>query len=237
MATISCLAEIAKEASKLLNDSNDCNDQYNNTRWSINELVHYAKDGITMIWMMYPKKFTTVKNINLVKGKVQKLPEDCVKLTNVIGVNGEHTGISAAAMTDDRLSDLFRFECNTDPLSNGKDNKYHLKSWSVEETSDNIFYVTPPVEDGQVVKLDVICSEAPDIQDEYCPERWMHNLIIEWMLYRAYSSEDESTYSQENSTMHLNHFYSMLSNFQNAENMLVDKTMKSGNANASAAPN
>jgi hypothetical protein len=230
----SCFEELAKEATNLLNDSYECDQNYDNTRWSIKELVHYAQDAVIMTWMLYPKKFTTCKTITLKKGKVQKLPEGCVKLTNVLGVNGDEAAASSiAATTDDRLSDLFHNEC-TEPTSS---DDYSVKSWSIEETSDNIFYVTPPVPCDGEVELDVICSETPDVRNkDYCPEAWMHNLIIEWILYRAYSSEDESTYSQENSQAHLNHFYTMIGNFQRAEMELMDRTMR-GSSNASTASN
>lgn len=227
------LADIAVEASKLLNDSQECNDEYNFTRWSKSDLVHYAQDAITMIAMLYPKKFTTSVNVTLTKGVVQKLPTGCTKLTKILGVVDSTGAISSIATSgDDRLGTLFQKMCAESITSSN----YQISSYSFEETSDNIFYVQPPVPSGDPIVVSVICSQVPDLDDtgsSYTPEGWMHNMIIEWILYRAYSSEDESNTSDANAKSHLEHFYTILGNYYNAQEKLTESS-KASAANASS---
>lgn len=229
---IDCLEDIAKEVSVLLNDIDDHDDAYDHTRWSLCDLEHYAEDAIIMLWTLNPQKFTTCKTIKLEKGRVQKLPQDCVKLTKVLGVNGDEAALSSiAATSDDRLDELFNDECVGRSSSS-----YSITNWSMEESSDNIFYVSPPVPFGEEVEIDVICSEVPDTSGDYCPERWMHNMIIEWMLYRAYSTEEESQYSQQNAQFHLQHFYSMVNNYIDAESNLMNLEQRGGQQNGPTSP-
>lgn len=216
----SCFCKLAEEASKLLNDSYNCDPQYNFTRWSKDELIHYAKDAISMIVSLHPKKFTNCVEIELQEGSVQKLPENCTLLTKVIGSpNSIAAPSSIAVNTDDRLANLFNDSCSQAVISV---NDYEIESYSIEETSDNIFYVKPPVPKTlEPFKINVLCVEYPDTSDsDYCPETWMHNAIIEFMQYRAYSSEDESVTSASNANLHLEHFYSIIRNHVTAENRL-----------------
>ncbi len=211
---------IAEEASRLLNDSYDCDPEYNFTRWKRSELAHYAQDAVNMIFMLIPNKFTTCKTIPLTKGRVQKLPDSCVKLTKVIGVDGGNSRASSsiASTAEERLGELFPSGCSESLTPN----EYEVKEYSIEETSDNIFYVNPPSpEDG--IEINVICACPPDTSDkDYQGESWMHNPIIEWVLYRAYSSEDESAQQANMAKFHLDHFYTILKNYHQAERMLTN---------------
>lgn len=228
------LSDLAVEVSKLINDSDDCNSEYNFTRWSKQELIHYAQDAINMIFMLYPKKFTKTTKVPLVAGIVQTLPEDCVLMTKLLGITDASGAISSIVSNgDDRLAALFTNGCSQ-PITSGS-YKYKIESYSYEETSDNIFYVKPPVPASALpLEVTVICSSAPDSADkDYVPESWMHNLIIEWMQYRAYSTEDESQSSDANAKMHLEHFYSIIGNYKTAEKMLK-ADMQRGAANATA---
>lgn len=211
--------EIAVEASRLLNDSNDCDPEYDFTRWSKDELMHYARDAASMIYMLAPKKFTDCKTITLRQGSLQKLPESCVKLTKVLGVaDNSRAKSSIAPVVNERLGELFQSGCS----ESLNPNEYSVRGYTLEESSDNIFYVDPPVPaDG--IEVDVICVCEPDFgSSDYQPEGWMHNAIIEWVLYRAYSSEDESAQSGNNSTMHLQHFYSIMDRYVESQSMLGD---------------
>lgn len=214
--------KIANEASKLLNDSYDCDQEYNFTRWSENELIHYAQDAVNMIYLLYPKKFTEVVTVTLQKGKIQQLPDKCSKITKVLGVdqNGRASS-SIASAVNGRLGELFPSGC----LESSDPNSYEIESYDLEDTSDKVFYVYPPVPaDG--IEANIICIVAPDVNDlRYEPAVWMHNPIIEWVLYRAYSSEDESAQSANQSEYHLKHFYSILENYMKSSEYLMETSM------------
>lgn len=201
--------DIAREASKLLNDSYDCDPQYDFTRWSQTELVHYAKDGLRMIASLYPKKFTTTKTITLKKGKVQVLEDGC-RIMKVLGAKGGEATSSIANAVSERLAELFPGGCSESLTQDADD--YEVESFSIEETSESVFYVYPPAPRAGI-EIDVIVFCYPDVDNkDFVVPVWAHNAIIEWVLYRAYSSEDESAQNVSNASTHLQHFYSMLQN-------------------------
>lgn len=228
----SSFEDIAKEASKLLNDSDHCDSEYDFTRWSKNELAHYAQDAVSMIFMLSPKKFTECKTITLSQGNVQKLPSGCTKLTKVLGVKSDSSATSSIVpATNERLGELFPSGCS----ESLNPNNYAVSGYSLEPSSDNIFYVDPPVPvDG--IEVQVICACEPDTHSsDYQPEGWMHNAIIEWVLYRAYSSEDEATQGANMATMHLQHFYTIMENFVKVQEMLSSSPQVANLGGARAA--
>lgn len=215
---------LATEVSKLINDSQDCDEAYNFTRWSKSELIHYAADAVTMLFTLLPQKFTDLSSVPLRAGIVQKLPAHCTKVTKVLGIEDSCGALSSIAPNgDDRLGSLFTNSCASSVASNFK---YGLSGFSLEETSDNLFYVQPPVpSEALPLNVSVICSVAPDIEEmdgDFVAAPWMHNMLIEWMQYRAYGSEDESVNSNQVAKSHLEHFYAQVSNFRKAEESLME---------------
>lgn len=225
--------DIAIEASKLLNDSYDCDPEYDFTRWSRDDLSHYARDAVSMIFMLNPKKFTDCKTISLNPGRVQKLPVGCVKLIKVLGVNNNgRANASIAPAVNERLGELFQKGCS----ESFNPNEYEVLGYSLEESSDNIFYVDPPVPEG-TVEIDVICACHPDVDSKsFELEPWMHNAVIEWVLYRAYSSEDESGQAANQAQLHLQHFYTIMQNFVNAQDSLGNRLNNIDGGSRNAAP-
>lgn len=224
---MSTLDDIAREVAKLLLDASDCDSAYDFTRWSKNDLKHYAKDGIVMLASLRPDWFGELKTITLQPGRVQQISSTCEKLIKVIGVHGSVDADSPIASTvNDRLSGVFPSKC-TKSVS-AKD--YKLLDYTIESKSDKIFYVNPPVPADGEVKLDVICSSVPEMNDDYVIPNKMHNLIVEWMLYRAYLAQEEVDGAETTASLHLNYFYSMLRSIQQADNIISGKVRISGNA-------
>lgn len=223
------LDQIAVEVSKLINDYSTANPEYNFTRWCKSDLIHYAEDAIMMLSMLMPKKFTKVMDIPLSAGNVQIVPDDCTKITKILGVKDKFGVLSSITSSgDDRLSALFTNVCAAAVDSS----VYKMTGYSSEETSDKVYFVQPPVLASQLpVSVTVICTAAPsDIDKDYTPASWMHNAIVEWMQYRAYSSEDESTSSPQVAATHLEHFYAIIANFKQAETEMTLSSKGTTNA-------
>lgn len=225
---MSTFKDLAKEVSKLLLDYSECNEGYNFTRWSENDLIHYAKDAIVMISLLKPDWFSKLSVMTARPGRVQEAPEGCDKIIKIIGVHGSDDADSPiASSVNERLGGIFPSKCNQ-PL-NSKD--YKLSNYTLEENSKTIFYVSPPVPHDGEVQFDIICSSTPDVSDkDYSIPSWMHNLAVEWMLYRAYISEEESAGAEQVAQLHLQHFYSMLSNIRQADDILSSRTGNVRNA-------
>ena len=223
--------DIALEVSKLLLDAQDCDPSYNFTRWSKNDLIHYAQDAIVMISGLKPDEFSELKVIELNPGRVQEIKEGCDTIVKVIGVHGSVDADSPIASTaNDRLSGIFPSTCAESVTSAN----YELLSYTIEPKAKGIFYVNPPVPADGTVSVDVICSGTPEFTDDYMIPSRIHNLVIEWMMYRAYISEEESSGAEGASQLHLRHFYAMLQNLQQADNIISGKVKIGGSASAAS---
>ena len=214
------LYDLAKEASKLLNDSQHCDGEYDFTRWSQAELASYGNMGMAMLFSLVPKKFTKLVEVTLKPGAIQELPSGCSKVVKVLNANGAAASSSIANGTNDRIANLFKDSClgAVDSFA-----EYVVKNYSLEETSDNIFYVSPPVPMTETpVKVNVICHSMPenDLRKTEIPA-WAWNAIIEWMLYRAYQSEDESQNSLNQMETHLKNFYVIAQMLGNVDELLT----------------
>lgn len=113
---------------------------------------------------------------------------------------------------------------------------YSVSGFSATSTDPNHFYVDPPVpDDGKDHSVKIICLQEPadipasDIANPVSdiasnkravdmggvggtvikPNK-MHNAIVEWMLYRAYTVDMESQESDTEMRFHLRHFYDIL---------------------------
>jgi hypothetical protein len=217
------LYDLAKEASLLLNDSQHCDGEYDFTRWSQAELANYGLNAIILAQTIYPQKFTKVVKVALVQGSIQSLPEGCSKLVKVLGSNNEAGTVpSTSSSIDDRLAGIFpESGCSGSVTSN--QGGYTVKNYSLEESSDTIFYVKPPVPFSEKpIEISVICSASPDTdpRKSHIPA-WLWNPIIEFMMYRAYQSEDESQNSMQQMQIHLKNFYSMIEMYMRSEMMLT----------------
>lgn len=223
--------DIALEVSKLLLDASDCDTSYNFTRWSKNDLIHYAQDAIRMLVILKPDWFSELKVVELQPGRVQEIKEGCEKIIKIIGVHGSVDADSPIASTvNDRLSGIFPSTCAESVSS--KD--YVIESYTIEPKAKNIFYVSPPVPDNGPVLVDVICSGTPDMDEDYVIPNWAHNLIIEWMMYRAYISEEESDGAQGAAQLHLSHFYAMLERLNAADAIISGDVSLSGGSRAAS---
>lgn len=218
---------IALEVSKLLLDASDCDPSYNFTRWSKNDLIHYAQDAIVMLSTLKPDWFSELKVVELEPGRVQEIKEGCDKIIKIIGVHGSVDADSPIASTvNDRLSGIFPSSCSESVSAQD----YEIDSYTIEPKAKNIFYVSPPVPADGPVLVDIICSGVPEFTDDYVIPNWMHNLVIEWMMYRAYISEEESSGAEGAAQIHLSHFYSMIGNIRQADDIISGKVRVSGNA-------
>lgn len=220
--------DIAFEVSKLLLDSSDCGTGVNFVRWSENDLIHYAKDAIIQISILKPDWFSEVKIMTARPGRVQQAPSGCDKVLKVLGVSGSVDADSPIASTvNERLSGIFPSKCSQSLNSKN----YKLSGYTIEGLSRTVFYVDPPVPVDGEVKLDILCTSVPDTNDkDFNIPSWAHNLIVEWMMYRAYLAEEESSGSEGSSQLHLQHFYAMIGNITQADRLVSTNVGARGNA-------
>lgn len=226
---MSTYEELVIEASKTLKDYDGCDGQ-NFVRWGKEDLLHYAKDALSNLYTLYPKKFTTVQEIELAPGKIQKLPDGLTLLSKVLGAHTNGDAIaSIASPTHTRLADVFSHECGKTNQYSTAAKDYTLNGYELETSADNIFYVSPPVPKTEdPVMVTVLCSKVPSTDFSFTDivPSWAHSLLLEWMLYRAFIVDSESQTDVANAELHHKNFFSLLSGILQSEAMLLNSNMK-----------
>ncbi len=207
-------AALIVEVARLLNDAEP---GYEHIRWTRADLLEYLNDAQRQVYLYRPELYAQTDVFPLVAGARQgPLPDGC-QLQKVIGSAGD-TG--RARKVDDGLLQAF---AGTDCMWGCNEKGYRLSGYSFTPQDPRAFFVDPPVpDDGQTYTVALVCQQSPEAitladlddadprNDRLVTPARMHNALIEWMLYRAYSVDMESAQSFAKQEVHRQHFYAML---------------------------
>lgn len=204
------VGDLAREVAQLLSDAEE---GFEMQQWTEGELIEYANDAAIQFVMLRPDLASTSRKVELEPGARQQLPDEATHFYRVDGtldsfgrVTGQPTqsGYEAARVAANWFAPL---ACAP------RGSPYVVRSFSLDLIEQTAFYVEPPVPPGQKVAVMVNYTAVPEhagAKDPLpMPERF-HNAAIEWMLYRAYSKEQDSQSSTANATAHQNSFYSLI---------------------------
>lgn len=196
---------------------NDREDGFEHVRWSQADLLEYINDAVMQAYLVRPQLFSHVETVDLVPGALQSVPDGC-QLQKVLGVDGKTQ--PARKLNDAMLAIYSSLACAC-PCTD-----YKLDGYASSASDPNTFWVDPPVpDDGSVHKAQIQClQEPPEVEavtdasgaivgfspDVLPIKGKLHNAVIEWSLYRAYSVDMESPQSDRKMQFHLRHFYEML---------------------------
>ena len=214
-------SDIVKYVSTLLNDQYPGNAY---VRWPRTLVRGAYREALSVVAMLRPDVATELVEVELVVGTVQQGPEGCSTVTKVVGLLDPATGavMEQADKADNNLSKWFTDTCSA---SGGA---YALSSYSLDDDNSSIFYVVPPVEPGQKATALVMCAGSCKSSRVDCR---YETPIVEFMMYRLLSTEDDSVTSVQGASIHLNLFIQLL----NLNKRLVDEMVKDL-PNAPAAP-
>lgn len=206
---MSTAGALAREVAQLLNDLEP---EFEHTRWSREELIEYANDGVAQIAMLRPEVVARQESLTLRPGARQALPEDATRFFRVEGTLDRYGRlVGQPSKIDGRIARLARAWFA--PLSCPRTGEYVVASFEFDEAHPRVFYVEPPVPPGKPVRVVVSLARVPDTFGADAPiplDRRFHNALIEWMLYRAFSKDQDSAPDAALSASHLRHFYDML---------------------------
>jgi hypothetical protein len=207
-------AALIVEVARLLNDAEP---GYEHIRWTRADLLEYLNDAQRQVYLVRPELYAQTDVFALVPGARQgPLPDGC-QLQKIIGSAGD---AGRARKVDDGLLQAFA-DTGCAPVSVCGD--YRVRGYSFTPQDPQSFFVDPPVpEDGQPYTVALVCQQSPEAitlaqlddadprNDRLVTPARMHNALIEWMLYRAYSVDMESAQSFAKQQDHRQHFYAML---------------------------
>lgn len=205
-------SDIVKYVSTLLNDQYPGNAY---VRWPRKLVQDAYREALSVIAMLRPDVATELVEVELVVGTLQRGPDGCSSVTKVVGLLDPATGavMEQADKADNNLSKWFTDVCGP------SDGTYSLSSYSLDDDNSSIFYVIPPVEPGQKATALVMCAGSCKSSRVDCR---YETPIVEFMMYRLLSTEDDSVTSVQGASTHLNLFIQLL----NLNKRLVDELVK-----------
>ncbi len=173
-------------------------------RWTQDELADYLTGAIAQVAALKPTLFTSFVQLPLAAGVVQTVPAEYSELVDIThNLNSDGTPgepINPGSFSVARA--LGRSSC-TPAYGDG----YVVRSYTVHPDNDTVFYVDPPVPGGGTRAVQALVRLAPRpvtvgtdavIMANTTPELY-REALKDWMLYRAFSKETESSDSEAES--------------------------------------
>jgi len=191
---------------------NDLEPGNEHVRWTLPELAEYLTGAIAQVAALKPTLYTSFVPLRLAGGSVQSVPAAYSELVDVLynlnadGSQGEF--VSQSSLSAARA--LGRPSCAI--TRNGG---YGVRSYSVHPENDTYFYVDPPVPNvSPLPAVWALVRLAPNkitgptdavIMANTTPETY-REALKDWMLYRAFAKDSESSDSFQKSQAHYKAF-------------------------------
>ncbi|QUO23831.1 hypothetical protein KEH57_09530 [Burkholderia cenocepacia] len=217
MTTVRSLVD---EVSALLNDAEP---DFANIRWTRDEVREYATDAALQVATLRPELFEHTETLMLSPGERQSLPDDTMfeRIDGTLNDKGELMGRPYRAdATVSRVASRWFGDWSSRCACCVEARTYVLESWTFDPAIPSTFFVAPPVPPGKPVRVLAVLSRVPaatDEDDAIAIDPRFHNALIEFMLYRAFSKDEDSQASVARSERHKQHFYEMLGLQRQAE--------------------
>lgn len=183
------------------------------TRWTNEELLGWLNESYQSIVQVRPDASARNEEIDLVSGTRQEIPEDGMRLIDVVRNTAAASDQLGILVTTRRALDTTRRGWHADPES------VDIEQYIFDDQDPQRFYVYPPAELG--AKVEIIYSSVPSphevgsglpavaadqikLNDSYAP------MITDYILYRAYSKDAEHAANLNRAQMHLQAYMSAL---------------------------
>lgn len=170
------VADVIRSTAATLNDED-------HVRWPVAELFDAINQAASATVVLRPSANAVSKNLTLVEGAEQTLPQDSIQLLDIIA-NDDGTPVDR---TERYLLDAQA------PGWRKEKKRSRIRHFTYDDRAPNKFYVYPPAEAGVVVEA--MYSEPPPLvtseTDTLALGRVYLPAIINYVLYRAFSKDSE----------------------------------------------
>lgn len=184
-------------------------------RWTKDDLAEYLTDAIAVVAALKPTLFNSFVPLRLAPGPVQTMPGEysgLVDITHNLYPDGTHgEPVNKGSFTAARA--LGRSSCS--PVDGVG---YVVRSYTVHPENDTYFTVDPAVPVNTYPYVWALVQLAPNViltesdavvMANTTPETY-RSVLLEWMLYRAFARDTESSDSFNRSQAHYKAFYQFL---------------------------
>ena len=165
-------------------------------RWPVDELVRYLNDAQREVILYRPDASVTNATVSCVEGAKQSMPSDSAKLMDIVRNSATASNKGAVRLVSRVVLDA------QIPNWYSLTPSVNVKHFMYDPKDVNVFYVYPPATDS--AQLDIVYSSVPaavaepaagseytdvvgnvDLPDIY------GNVVLDYVLYRAYSKDSE----------------------------------------------
>lgn len=179
--------------------------------WTEADLTGYLNSALRQLVLVRPDVSSSTENITLNPGTKQSIPITALRLLDIVrnmGADGATPGKPIWSIPEKTLNS-YR------PTWHSETGKSVIKNFVYDEDEPKTFYTYPPVHAVTTViveaKFSVMPAEITDVTVDSIPvDDVYEGPLREWMLYRAYSKETDSTESRDLARQHEKSFYQSL---------------------------
>ena len=196
---------VADRVSELLQD-------VSRVTWTEPQLIEWCNDAVRALVLVRPDVSAVFKNLQLVAGTRQELTVDgdlrLMSLPRNMGATGSTVGRSITGPVPQEDMDAINPSWHTDTATG------YVIQYVHDLATPKVFYVYPQVESGSEFYVEARVSQLPTVitaltetlavDDIYGPA------LIEWILYRAWSRDAETSPNWQRGAKHYENFFNIL---------------------------
>jgi len=179
-------------------------DRVSGAKW-----LEYLNSAFKAIANARPDILVTTSNYALVTGSYQALPEDGVRLIDITRNKGVAGTTEGSPVTKADREDLEAV--NPEWHSNVQASGIEVSAYCYDARYPRIFYIYPAITAPTYVELIYSFIYSVDAYDDHVyVSSNFDEALVDYMLYMAYSMDDDSVQNRELSIKYLNKFYQEL---------------------------
>lgn len=172
------------------------------TRWLDPELLRWLNDAQREVVLLKPNAYSAVEDVVLASGSKQALPASGLLLLSIV----RNTAGKAVRRVDRNIMDSENDSWHMDSATSD------IEHYIFDEDSPETFWVYPP-NDG-AGSVEIIYSKAPedvsDLANSITLNDIYSNVILDYLLYRAYSKDTDYAGNQQRAGNHYQAFNNSL---------------------------
>lgn len=224
-------AELIDKARRILQDTTT-----GGTRWLDAELLGWINDAQREIVLIKPNSNSVVASDDLAAGSKQSLPAGGLTLLSIIRNTGTQDSTGASVRRVDR--NILDSENPTWHSAAASDTIIH---YIFDEDNPDVYYVYPPALAASAgdAALEISYSSAPaDLAataDPITLNDIYGNVILDYMLYRAYSKDSDYAGNAQRATNHYTAYNNSLGNRVQVEQIVTPNMDETGRWDTSRA--
>ncbi len=185
--------------------------------WEQDELITWINDAVLAVINIRPDVSPKRSVVTLVEGTYQSLPDDGSMLIKVIRDMSTHLSITGMPLDvlDDQLPNW------REPVMSK-----NVEHYIYDDRDPKHFEVYPSVSDGVQIEIEygAIPAEVSMPEDTITLKREFLNILVDWVLYRAWSKDDESA-DLNKSTLHFQAFMNNLGVKTESDKSIIPSTL------------